>query len=182
MDVTEAFRVLELTDEAEWPEVRTAYRTLMRRSHPDMGGAAEGAARINAAYRVLGQAHREGRFDQRLLRDSRASSPAVSRQDETQRRLVQALAACAGVVGPVVASDLDAGAIEFLVGDPPTGRLQAVVGGPTGDGRAVSFELEPIGTQPCDDIHEVVGILMAELQRQQPFGFLGQHEDDQNLR
>ncbi|KQP51888.1 DnaJ domain-containing protein [Methylobacterium sp. Leaf108] len=58
MTQEEAYQILGLERGATLDEVRTAHRTLMKRSHPDQGGTVEGAARINAARDRLTNRHR----------------------------------------------------------------------------------------------------------------------------
>jgi hypothetical protein len=53
MSEAEAYRVLGLAPGASIEEVRGAYRRLMRRVHPDLGGSSALAAMINAAKEVL---------------------------------------------------------------------------------------------------------------------------------
>jgi hypothetical protein len=53
MSRDEAYRVLGLEPGASADEVREAYRRLMRRVHPDLGGSGALAAMINAAKQVL---------------------------------------------------------------------------------------------------------------------------------
>lgn len=55
MDVAQARAVLGVSADADWVAIRSAYRRLIRQSHPDLAGP-EGAARsaqLNAAYRTL---------------------------------------------------------------------------------------------------------------------------------
>ena len=53
MTEAEAWRVLGLQPGASRDEVRAAYRRLMKRVHPDLGGSAVLAAMLNAAKQVL---------------------------------------------------------------------------------------------------------------------------------
>jgi len=53
MTEAEAYRVLGLAPGASLEEVRAAYRRLMRRVHPDLGGSGALAALLNAAKDVL---------------------------------------------------------------------------------------------------------------------------------
>lgn len=53
MTEAEAYRVLGLSPGASLGEVRAAYRRLMRRVHPDLGGSGALAAMLNAAKEVL---------------------------------------------------------------------------------------------------------------------------------
>ena len=61
MDRTEAARILGVTPEAAWADVRRAYRGLIQTRHPDRAGAASttDAANIITAYGVLRTAHAE---------------------------------------------------------------------------------------------------------------------------
>ena len=58
MTQDEAYQILGLERGATPEAVRTAHRTLMKRAHPDQGGSAEGAARVNAARDRLTNRHR----------------------------------------------------------------------------------------------------------------------------
>jgi hypothetical protein len=58
MTQEEAYQVLGLERGASLEEVRTAHRALMKRLHPDQGGSAEFAARVNAARDRLTNRHR----------------------------------------------------------------------------------------------------------------------------
>lgn len=53
MSEAEAYRVLGLAQGASLDEVRAAYRRLMKRVHPDLGGSGALAAMLNEAKRVL---------------------------------------------------------------------------------------------------------------------------------
>jgi hypothetical protein len=53
MTEAEAYRVLGLPPGASLDEVRAAYRRLIRRVHPDLGGSSALAAMINAAKELL---------------------------------------------------------------------------------------------------------------------------------
>ncbi len=58
MTQEEAYQILGLERGAPAEQIRTAHRTLMKRAHPDQGGSAEGAARLNAARDRLLSRHR----------------------------------------------------------------------------------------------------------------------------
>jgi len=53
MSRAEAYDVLGLSPGASRKEIQTAYRRLMQRLHPDHGGSADLAARLNQARRIL---------------------------------------------------------------------------------------------------------------------------------
>lgn len=53
MSREDALRVLGLTDRASDADIRAAHRKLMREHHPDRGGSAEFAAKLNEAKEVL---------------------------------------------------------------------------------------------------------------------------------
>lgn len=73
------YEILGLASGAEDTEIRAAYRTLMRRYHPDADPSIQAARRaqeINAAYAVLSNPERRARYDgtieaQRLIRPDR---------------------------------------------------------------------------------------------------------------
>jgi hypothetical protein len=58
MTEQEAYEILGLERGASLEQVRTAHRALMKRLHPDQGGTAEQAARVNAARDRLNNRHR----------------------------------------------------------------------------------------------------------------------------
>ena len=58
MTQEEAYQILGLQRGATTEQIRTAHRSLMKRTHPDQGGSAEGAARVNAARDRLLNRHR----------------------------------------------------------------------------------------------------------------------------
>lgn len=58
MTQEEAYQILGLQRGATAEQIRTSHRTLMKRAHPDQGGSAEGAARVNAARDRLLNRHR----------------------------------------------------------------------------------------------------------------------------
>ncbi|GLS44611.1 J domain-containing protein [Methylobacterium brachythecii] len=58
MTQEEAYQVLGLERGASLEQVRSAHRTLMKRLHPDQGGSAAIAARVNAARDRLTDRHR----------------------------------------------------------------------------------------------------------------------------
>ena len=53
MHPAEARAILQLTDQASADEVRDAHRRLIARVHPDAGGSADLATRVNAARDTL---------------------------------------------------------------------------------------------------------------------------------
>jgi curved DNA-binding protein CbpA len=60
----DAYEVLQVSRRASWREVRTAYRALARRYHPDgTTPDADHMVAINSAYNHLDREQREGRSD-----------------------------------------------------------------------------------------------------------------------
>ena len=53
MNVAEALRLLDLPPEATPDQIRAAHRRLIARVHPDAGGSAELAGKINTARDLL---------------------------------------------------------------------------------------------------------------------------------
>jgi len=66
-------------------EIRTAYRALARRTHPDVNGSGVDAsmAAVNEAWRVLGDPDRRAAYDASLV--SEAPSPRARRPDAAAR-------------------------------------------------------------------------------------------------
>ncbi len=64
MDLSAARTVLGVSAEDEWVTVRDSYRMLIRRTHPDLVGETgiDRTVQVNAAYRALAIAQREGRL------------------------------------------------------------------------------------------------------------------------
>ncbi|MFO1219944.1 MAG: J domain-containing protein [Burkholderiaceae bacterium] len=72
------YRMLFVQPEAPAEVIKAAYRALMStlRAHPDLGGDPERAARLNAAYQVLGDPEARARYDQSLRRGGRGKAAA----------------------------------------------------------------------------------------------------------
>lgn len=64
MDLAAARSILGVSARDDWSVVRDAYRALIRTTHPDVAGEAgvDRTVEVNAAYRVLAVAKREGRL------------------------------------------------------------------------------------------------------------------------
>jgi DnaJ-class molecular chaperone len=84
-DPSDLYAVLGITSQATQREIRRAYRTLMRRNHPDtryLGDPSDNAAsnitlqQALAAYAVLGDPARRAGYDQRTTprQDNRSTS------------------------------------------------------------------------------------------------------------
>lgn len=72
------YRILYVQPEAPPEVIKAAWRALMTtlRMHPDLGGDAERAARINVAYETLSDPERRRAYDQSLWRSSLRTSAA----------------------------------------------------------------------------------------------------------
>lgn len=70
------YRILHVQPEAPREVIRASYRTMMStlRAHPDLGGDAESAARINAAYAILTDPDRRQAYDRTLSKPPTAAS------------------------------------------------------------------------------------------------------------
>ncbi len=71
MTLSEAYRILGLSNEATLAEVKTAYRRKVAEAHPDRGGTAAEFIRVRAAYEILCRLPRAGA---RRLRRGRAGA------------------------------------------------------------------------------------------------------------
>ena len=176
MDVSTALTLLGLDGSPSWAEIRKAHRLAIRVSHPDAGGDAETAARVNEAYQLLRRAGLPGSV---TPPPSSPGEPAFFRNepepDQTQRvegddvaDVVARLADAAHAIGDVVFLDPQAGLLEVIVGRAPgVGQLVAHVTAPAelGGDVPVAFTLDPLGVAPAPPIREVVGDLLAQLPR-----------------
>lgn len=73
------YRILHVQPEAPAEVIKAAYRALMitLRAHPDLGGDHDHAARLNAAWAVLGDAERRRDYDRALRKPVRGAAPAA---------------------------------------------------------------------------------------------------------
>jgi hypothetical protein len=76
--VSDPYRILNVSRDAERHVIRAAYRALAWRWHPDRGGAAEQMIRINQAWRILGDASRRAAFDAAVVARATAPTPAAA--------------------------------------------------------------------------------------------------------
>lgn len=60
------YLTLGLDPGTDAPAIRSAYRRLARRCHPDFGGNAADMARLNEAWRILGDPVRRASYDAQL--------------------------------------------------------------------------------------------------------------------
>lgn len=101
MNLSAARSVLGVSATDDWATVRDAYRNRIRATHPDLvgPGGTEGTLRVNAAYRALAMARREGRLNSAdaavaasapapTPRPSRRPRPTISRQIADDVRIV----------------------------------------------------------------------------------------------
>ncbi len=174
MDEDEARLILGVAVGGDEKELRAAHRRRIRDAHPDAGGTAREASRINEAVRVLRRA--QGKTVSPVRPPSRPPAPSRPATpppgdvdgyflidcppDELLARLVEA----GHVVGEVVFMDPHGGLLEIVVGEAPAvGQLAVTVGAVGPDGTPVSFTLDPLGVTPAPPIGEIVAALMAEL-------------------
>ena len=175
MDIADALRVLGLSDAPDWSDVRAAHRRAIVRTHPDAGGSAGDAARVNQAFDLLRKISGNGERPipggapappTAPVPGSRSTSPEQLIADDDPVELLLRMADAAHEIGEVVFVEPHDGLLEVIVGDPPgVGQLTATVDEATPDGVPVSFTLEPLGVAPAPSIHEIVEELMALVRR-----------------
>ena len=175
MDVVDALLVLGLSDAPDWSDVRAAHRRAIVRTHPDAGGSAGDAARVNQAFDLLRKISGNGERPipggapappTAPVPGPRSTSPDQLVADDDPVELLLRMADAAHEIGEVVFVDPHDGTLEVIVGEPPgVGQLTAAVGEATLDGVPVSFTLEPLGIAPEPSIHEIVAEIMALVQR-----------------
>ena len=180
MDIADALRVLGLSDAPDWSDVRAAHRRAIVRTHPDAGGSAGDAARVNQAFDLLRKISGNGERPipggapappTAPVPGSRSTSPEQLIADDDPVELLLRMADAAHEIGEVVFVDPHDGLLEVIVGDPPgVGQLTATVDEATPDGVPVSFTLEPLGVAPAPSIHEIVEELMALVRRRRRSG------------
>ena len=77
-DKANLYRILQVDPAAEDVVIHAAYRALMKRHHPDAGGASEAAERLNAAYATLRDPAARARYDRSLPGDRTPRLPPTS--------------------------------------------------------------------------------------------------------
>jgi DnaJ domain len=97
--VVDYYKVLGIKRSASVREVKSAYRRLARRHHPDVNGGSEDAARqfalISLAYRTLADPQERAYYDTQLARrggDTPAGSSSVFRTDNPHARRMRRVA------------------------------------------------------------------------------------------
>jgi len=177
MEVGEARAVLGVGAEARWEEVRTAYRRLLRRHHPDVAvgvpAATATTARIVAAFGAL-RAERSARSRQGedAVDGTAAATPAPggppadegdtlvlpAPADEAFLALLEAVQE----VGEATYVDAEVGLLETIVGSGPGACSLVVSLQGRSNGTTEAFvTLEPLGQGPPPPLAPIV----AELAR-----------------
>ncbi len=84
------YRLLGVLPDSEPPEIRSAYRSLAKRFHPDRNKGSETAAelfrQVNHAYRVLSDPNLRKRYDEKLAREAR-QKPGQLQQKKKNRAI-----------------------------------------------------------------------------------------------
>jgi hypothetical protein len=172
MSLADACAVLGVRSDATWDDIRAAYRAGIRRTHPDLAdseGATARAARLNAAFAVLGEATDRGR---RPAGDAPEPShgrlpgrpePTPTLEVPAGDVFVRVLEA-AYDIGEVSYIDPEAGLIQLLLGDggPAASQLLIVIDDSVVPATA-SFTLDSMDADAAPDIREVVGRLGTAL-------------------
>ncbi|MEJ6827114.1 MAG: J domain-containing protein [Synechococcus sp. ArSW.bin.68] len=73
------YRVLGVSRSSTATEIKAAYRQLVKRHHPDVGGDSERILALNAAWELLGDRDRRRAFDQQLSSKPREKEEARRR-------------------------------------------------------------------------------------------------------
>lgn len=190
MDVDAALRTLGLTGRPPWDEIRRAHREAITSAHPDAGGSADTAARVNQALDLL-RAATDGGKNPLPTPPPPAAPLATTTASGTPMRAVHGdpvevlmrLADAAHEVGDVVFVDPHDMLLEVVVGEPPgVGQLTASVSAAGRDGVPVAFTLEPLGIAVPPPIHEVVDELMALVRRRERSGSRPRRAGDERPR
>ncbi|MHB1017869.1 MAG: DnaJ domain-containing protein [Coriobacteriia bacterium] len=79
--MTDHYQLLQVRRDASAAVIAAAYRRLMRDAHPDHGGDAAHATRLNVAYETLSDPARRARYDATLPaegRHNRSLAPEIA--------------------------------------------------------------------------------------------------------
>jgi hypothetical protein len=94
------YEVLGLTEKAESEEIRTAYRALVKKLHPDINPGDEAAQeqfkRVTTAYRILNDAEQRGRYDRGEIDGDGRVNPEFEARRQFRRTAFRYYAAAAG--------------------------------------------------------------------------------------
>lgn len=82
------YDVLGVSRTAPSAVIRAAYRALMRETHPDQGGTAEQAQKVNEAFEVLSDPRRREAYDAELARAHEAAVPSAPAATQGVREVV----------------------------------------------------------------------------------------------
>ena len=170
MDIADALRVLGLSDAPDWSDVRAAHRRAIVRTHPDAGGSAGDAARVNQAFDLLRKISGNGERPipggapappTAPVPGSRSTSPEQLIADDDPVELLLRMADAAHEIGEVVFVDPGAGLLEVIVGvEPAVGQLTATLDDSVDEGTPIVFTLEALGSAPAPPIETVVADLL----------------------
>ena len=124
MDIADALRVLGLSDAPDWSDVRAAHRRAIVRTHPDAGGSAGDAARVNQAFDLLRKISGNGERPipggapappTAPVPGSRSTSPERLIADDDPVELLLRMADAAHEIGEVVFVDPHDGLLLSLI-------------------------------------------------------------------
>lgn len=94
------YEILGLTEKAESEEIRTAYRALVKKLHPDINPGDEEAQeqfkRVTTAYRILNDAEQRGRYDRGEIDGEGRVNPEFEARRRFRRTAYRYYAAAAG--------------------------------------------------------------------------------------
>ncbi len=164
MSPLEACAVLGVSPTDDWVSVRRAYRLLIRRAHPDLGGgeaedSTSEASLITGAFAIVRAAYESGA----LPSTPAASTAMLVRPDVAVLRIPDEadpfvhLLDVAHRLGDVTYQDAEAGLFQLLVHDSGSALYQLAAEVEVVDDEVhVAFSLEPIGPGPVPAISAVV--------------------------
>ena len=80
------YAVLDVSPQATFADIRTAYRKAALHSHPDKGGSEEAFLNVSLAFEVLSSESSRAKYDRRRHQSEKQPAPAGGAQDRSRSR------------------------------------------------------------------------------------------------
>ena len=175
MDRERALRTLGLDAGARDDDINRAYRALIRRAHPDVGGSTTVAARITEAYHWLKRAGAQPARSSKPAPPPKPQPPATENADDSTTLLVPPgdvfirLVEAGHQLGEVSYIDRDAGMVQvtFTADNGVVCQLAVTIvsSAPSSGDVRVEFTLDPLASGEAPPIERVVNRMARLISR-----------------